>query len=551
MIRMRRMGVFYLMLALSVSLYGQAGRTPAFPGAEGGGMYTTGGRGGKVIYVTSLQDTNTEGTLRWAVGQSGKRTIVFHVSGIIALNSTLEIKNGDLTIAGQTAPGDGICIKNYSTVVKANNVIIRFIRFRMGDEKKTEDDALWGREQKNIIIDHCSMSWSTDECASFYDNENFTMQWCILSESLRNSVHDKGKHGYGAIWGGKTASFHHNLLAHHDSRNPRMCGSRYSNRPDLELVDFRNNVIYNWGANSGYAGEGGNYNFVNNYYKPGPASSNRTRIFQPNADDGSNSQSAGVWGVFYVSGNYMSSSASATNDNWQGITPNPSSKNKDELKAIIPFQVPEVTTHDASTAYAKVKNLAGASLSRDAVDERIIHEVTDSTFTYTGSNGSSKGLIDSQTDVGGWPEYRSVTPPVDSDNDGIPDGWLATHYPGKQASDYNDEGYTYLEVYLNSLVANITNEELSDPVFTGITFPERNVPEVNVFYEKDSGYMLIQSEEIVAGVEIYSAQSRLAGKIQGGSRTEIKKRILLSIGVYIVRAALEKGTVSTKKIIVP
>lgn len=442
--------------------------SPAFPGAEGFGRYTTGGRGGKVIYVTNLNDSGA-GSLREAVSATGARTVLFKVSGIIALQSDLKISNGSITIAGQTAPGDGICLKNYSVTVDADNVVIRYVRFRMGDQAQHEGDALGGRNHKDIIIDHCSMSWSTDECASFYDNENFTMQWCMMSESLRVSVHGKGTHGYGGIWGGKKASFHHNMLAHHDSRNARFCGSRYSALPASELVDFRNNVIYNWGGNSAYAAEGGSYNLTNNYYKAGPATGSgvNDRIISPGQDDGSNSQPAGVWGKFYVSGNYTTANTATTSDNWNGVDPNPSTKSKTELKLTTENSFGQMTTHTAANAYTNVLAYVGASLKRDVVDKRIVTEATNGTFTYTGSNGSTKGLIDTQSDVGGWPTYSSTTAPTDTDADGMPDSWETAN--GLNPSNAADgvayrlsAVYTNVEVYINGLVATITAAQIKN-----------------------------------------------------------------------------------------
>ena len=449
----------------------------AFPGAEGFGANVTGGRGGTVYFVTSLDDTNTgnattrEGTLRWCLGRSGAKTIVFKVSGIIWLTSRPLNITSNTTIAGQTAPGDGICIANYDTYINGqngvSNVIVRYVRFRMGDLQAFEGHAFWGRNSRDIIIDHCSISWGTDETASFYDNDNFTMQWCMISESLRTSVHTKGNHGYGGIWGGRKASFHHNLLAHHDSRNPRFCGSRYSNRESEELVDFRNNVIYNWGANSGYAGEGGRYNMVNNYYKPGSGTGNYARIFQPNDDDGTNNQAAGVWGKFYVAGNYMlnrdgTPNSTVINDNWTAIHPNPhsGSKNKEELKSTIEFDKGEITTHTAQQAYELVLADAGASFRRDATDTRVLNEVRNglTPVRATGGDGTRAGMIDTQTDVGGWDTYNSAPAPLDTDGDGIPDEWeIANGLNPNDPSDSNSTSlsggtYTNLEVYLYDLL---------------------------------------------------------------------------------------------------
>ena len=546
----------FVVLLLSVGIFAiKADTIPAFPGAEGYGRYVTGGRGGTVYKVTNLKDDGSEGSLRWAVNKSGPRTIVFDVSGTIYLKSNLNINNGNLTIAGQTAPGDGICLRDYTVQVSADNIIIRFMRFRLGDVTATENDAIWGRRRSNIIIDHCSMSWSTDECASFYDNTNFTMQWCVLSESLRESVHGKGTHGYCGIWGGKGASFHHNVLAHHDSRNPRFCGSRYSNRPDLEKVDFRNNVIYNWGSNSGYAGEGGSYNMVNNYYKFGPATKTnvRSRIFQPWPDNGKNSQPAGVTGLFYVNGNYMYGNAAVTGDNWQGI--HPSSGSIDTYRTDTEFDFPFTTTHTAGNAFEKVLAYSGASLVRDTIDRRIMEEIRSGNYTYTGSKGGTKGIIDSQEDVGGWPEYNSGSAPVDSDNDGIPDDWEdilgLDPTDAADAKRTNREGYTMLEVYLNTLVSSIVNNQNADAInaLPLNEFLAGNKLELQIADGRNTGIQ-IRANAALEKIQVYDLTGRLRLHLEQIQSNECRVDATgLSPGIYILRAKSVSGKEATIKLL--
>lgn len=467
----------------------QDGVIRAFPGAEGGGINATGGRGGKVIHVTNLNDSGP-GSLRAAINTSGARTIVFDVAGIIELESRLEVKYGDVTIAGQTAPGDGICLKNHTFRINASNVIVRFIRCRMGDEKQSEDDAMncYGQSgYKNIIIDHCSISWSTDECGTFYGVEDFTLQYCILSESLRNSIHDKGKHGYGGIWGGRNAAFHHNLLAHHDSRNPRFDHDYVS--PLKGPVHFVNNVVYNWGGNSAYGGESKpgtdakQINMVANYYKPGPASNHKARLVNPTTKcsncDSANPESV-VPGMFYIDGNYMYGSELVTSDNWAGVEPDDASK-KSSLKALAYQGEYQGVIQNAQDAFQSVLRYSGACLSRDRIDTRIAGgagsagdggEVRSGTAECKGSNGSTGGLIDTQSDAGGWPAYsaseeQTAIASTDSDGDGIPDHYetllgLNPGYAGDAAARSLDPQrlYTNLESYLHYLVQDIVNQKL-------------------------------------------------------------------------------------------
>ncbi|MCM1077547.1 MAG: pectate lyase [Bacteroides sp.] len=468
----------------------------AFPGAEGFGRFTSGGRGGAVYHVTTLDDGMHLGTLRHAVMQEGPRTIVFDVAGTIFLNHRLHITNGDLTIAGQSAPGDGICVGGNQVFVQADNVIIRYMRFRVGNECKGEPDGFGAGDNRNFIMDHCSVSWSVDECLSVYGGEDVTVQWCISSESLRNAGHRKGAHGYGGIWGGNRATFHHNLMAHHESRTPRF--GPHKNTQDREYVDMRNNVIYNWAGSGCYGGEAMKVNVVNNYYKPGPATpkdSNvghritaigvRTTDYTHHGTDRPNvwDKMWHVWGQFYIDGNVMEGNPEVTADNWtDGVFSQAAIGDYDglyteellpKLRLDRPLDVAHVTTQSAREAYDLVLADVGCSHRRDVIDTRIIDEVRSGTSSRFGSMSadaaSRPGLIDVPADAqhpgedSPWPKLSytdsDLEALLDSDGDGIPDNWEKTH--GLNPSDSTDgrtttlspEGYTNLEVYLNSLVA--------------------------------------------------------------------------------------------------
>lgn len=528
----RKLFAFIAAIAFTSAAMAQSTDVPAFPGAEGFGRYVTGGRASdgttKVYHVTNLNDDkNKKGSLRWALSQSGPRTIVFDVSGYIDLKSELTIPS-NTTIAGQTAPGQGITLRYYSVKINGDNIIMRFIRSRRSQVKDVNDgaDAAWGRQHKNIILDHCSFSWSIDEVASFYDNANFTMQWCNVTEGLANPGHTKGAHSYGGIWGGKGASFHHNFIAHVQNRAPRFNGARYNwtgysnteyaNAIQAERVDFRNCVLYNWGNGNGcYGGPGGGYiNMINNYYKAGLGTKNKTRVTEVSVATTSNSEGTPFLGYasrYYIKGNYVTAASTKENYDWSGVIYDDglAELNKEKyikdaahrygdvtyvkidgtdcvkLKLDSPIDAGEVTTHTAQNSYEKILQYCGASLSRDGVDTRNMEEAKTGTTTYNGdvayknsagttfAMSKTKGILDFINDptsgkvepkTASYPELISESRPsgFDTDDDGIPDEWETLN--GLNPNDKSDAQqktidtkgwYSNFEVYCNSLVEHI------------------------------------------------------------------------------------------------
>ncbi len=433
------MKTFFLGLILLVLLFPtdtfaaskKAVRPIAFPTAEGWGKYSWGGRGGKVIKVINLND-HGPGSLRDAIEQKGARTIVFDIDGTISLETPLRITNDSVTIAGQTAPGDGICLKDCPLSISASNVIVRYIRVRVGDKYPHDYDSVTGGgyNQHDVIVDHVSASWSIDECFSIYKTSNLTVQWCMASQSLAKSHHTKGSHGFGGIWGGKNATWHHNLLADNTSRNPR-----FSSVENTKNVDFRNNLVWNYGFKAAYGGgRYGEINFVGNYYKPGPAS------LRPHLLDVAEDSSS----FYFLFHNVVEGCDSITNDNVKGVGgPNP-------LACLVghPFEYEPIHEQTPKEMYQLVLAKVGCSKKRDSYDQTIIQEVRTGKPAF-----SANGIINSQTEAGGWPKLKQGKVKKDSDGDGMPDEWEKRHNLNPFVADGNlytlSQEYTNIEEYMN------------------------------------------------------------------------------------------------------
>jgi hypothetical protein len=454
---------------------------PAFPGAEGGGMYSFGGRGGKVLIVTSLEDSG-QGTFREACETGGARIIVFNVAGIIRLQSPLIIRSPYLTIAGQTAPGDGICIAGESVLINTHDVIIRHMRFRRGETwVGRRDDALGGNVVGNVMIDHVSASWGLDENMSVYRHMydagngnppkklptvNITIQNSIFSEAL-----DTYNHSFGSTLGGENCSFARNLWANNTGRNPSIGWNGVFN-----LV---NNVIYNWMHRSVDGGDySALYNIINNYYKPGPVTPKNSkegcRLLKP--ESGRSNLGYAVYGRAYVNGNVLEGNDAITRDNWAGGVQVESFPDCNRFCESIrwdkPFPMAPLSIMPAQDAYEFVLSHAGATLpKRDPVDMRIIEQVRtnqidlskyvkiDTLYQFhhrrLDKDSYRLGIITDIAQVGGYPEYRGE-PRMDSDNDGMPDAWekkvgLNPDDASDAVKDMNGDGYTNIEKYINGI----------------------------------------------------------------------------------------------------
>lgn len=443
--------------SISESEMDQLTGLPAFPGAWGGGMYATGGRGGRVIKVTNVNNAGP-GSLREAIETDGPRIVVFEVSGTINLSTDLVIENPDLTIAGQTAPGDGVCIRNGLLSIEADNVIVRYLKVRRGDQHPASDDGIDIARADTVMVDHCTVSWTTDETINtWHGTRNATFQWCVISESLHDSVVIPG-HGFAASIGGENTTYHHNLLAHHAGRAPSIAGNHERSTVNL---DWRNNLVYNWGHRT-LDGKPDSINVVNNYYKPGPATTLNDRLVRID-NRGAYNLPVGTW---YVEGNLMEGMEQFVEDNWRdlALVELEDGVAVDDARIHQPHDVKPVPTQDSYEIVDPILKHAGATLPhRDHIDHRIIEEARTGTARY-----GNDGIISSQELVGGWPEMRSEPAPLDSNGNGIPDWWEAKYEldstdPDLASRDENGSGYSNIEEYINGTNPR-AETDYTDPV---------------------------------------------------------------------------------------
>ena len=426
---------------------------PAFASAEGHGRLAAGGRGGRVIAVTNLDDSGP-GSLREAVDAEGPRTIVFRVGGTIPLKSKLIVRNPYVTIAGQTAPGDGICVRGYTFgCLGARDVVIRHVRIRVGDESGETQDGTGLASCDHSIIDHCSVSWSIDEGVSSRSGKNITVQRCLVAEALNIANHRKyqpGKgHSFAGSISGDVGSFHHNLLAHCAGRNWSLAGGLSRGGKFAGRLDIRNNVVYNWESRTTDGGVKA-LTFVGNYYIPGPA----TRVFhlvKPDTGSPADPQQ------YFIAGNRMVDRPQYDADNWANGGVVVAADAVPLIKLGEPFCESLITEQSADVAYKSVMADVGANRpALDAHDRRILREVAERSFTVKGSRGGLPGIIDTQADVGGWPELKTRPAPADADADGMPDAWEKSHgLDPANAADANQipasSDWTNLELYLEHL----------------------------------------------------------------------------------------------------
>jgi formylglycine-generating enzyme required for sulfatase activity/pectate lyase len=459
----------------------------AFPGAEGFGAGTPGGRGGKVTYVSTLEDylpgkeSPITGSLRAAVDADGPRIVLFRVSGTISLKADLWVQKPFITIAGQTSPG-GICLKDYQFVLATHDVIVRHMRFRPGDLTKKEQMAVGIFGARNCILDHCSMTWAIDEVMSSFGAREITAQWCIISEGLSHSYHPKGEHSKGSIIDGTGGiTIHHSLYAHNAARNPRV---------NTVVLDFRNNVLYDWGYRAAYTTEAPSYvNWVGNYLKPGPSTqkSAHTKIFDPGDD----------MPRVYFSDNFLEGFPAETADNSLFIYPLVKEDAKEFREMMVvpgPFKAPLVVTDAPVTALNRVLAEAGATLpARDAADVRLMNEVR---------SGNGK-IIDSPAQVGGWPTFEAGAPPIDGDFDGMPDEFEKRYAfdaanSNDGTSDSDADGYPNVEEYLNSTDPRSpeSDSKLNAAEFTAILESARKMSKdgLHEFQVRESGQNELRRE---------------------------------------------------------